>query len=128
MPKPTLAQKPELAKPSDGLTILRKCASQPARTAPAIPKIIVTAQPPGSLPGIIILAITPAIKPTIIQDKTSQNPIKSSLFVSARRKTKGRAIGCYRCSLMLFSFIEETTSERFKARAIVFGDALIKLN
>src|SRR2546423_9801929 len=115
MPKPTLAQKPELAKPSDGLTILRKCASQPARTAPAIPKIIVTAQPPGSLPGIIILAITPAIKPTIIQDKTSQNPIISSLFMSARRKTKcapAVVIDARSCSSHLLKRLQANVSKR----------------
>ena len=39
---------------------------KPPRNAPTIPMRIVTMIPPGSLPGMIALAIAPAIRPSTI--------------------------------------------------------------
>ena len=41
----------------------------PPIKAPTIPIMIVTSQPPGSLPGWIAFAMAPAISPKIIQVK-----------------------------------------------------------
>ena len=42
-------------------------ARNPPRTAPTIPMMMVTMMPPGSSPGMIALAMAPAIRPRTIQ-------------------------------------------------------------
>ena len=42
-------------------------ARNPPRMAPTIPMIVVTMRPPGSSPGRIALAMTPASRPSTIQ-------------------------------------------------------------
>src|SRR5690349_23198678 len=42
---------------------------QPPRSAPTIPRMIVTKIPPGSLPGIMSFAIAPTTSPKIIQPR-----------------------------------------------------------
>src|SRR5829696_7603992 len=46
----------------------RRLRSQPPRTAPTMPMMIVTIIPPGSGPGMIHLASAPAMSPTMIQN------------------------------------------------------------
>lgn len=48
--------------------------SQPPTKAPAIPRRMVMNQPPGSLPGMMTLARTPATRPNMIH---AINPIRS---------------------------------------------------
>src|SRR5438046_2163594 len=51
---------------------------KPPRNAPTIPMMIVMKTPPGSLPGMMALAIAPAIKPRTIHariDISSKPPI-----------------------------------------------------
>ncbi len=53
--------------------------------APTIPKRIVIMIPPGSLPGIIAFAMTPAIKPRMIQPiiaMISQPPSSAVTYLS----------------------------------------------
>ena len=73
MPKTTIAPTTETAMLPRSIPVAPGRAKtrfqiQPPTTAPTIPSNIVPIQPPGSLrlPGMIILARTPAIKPTTI--------------------------------------------------------------
>src|SRR5215217_4726574 len=54
--------------------------SQPPRTAPTMPMMIVTIMPPGSSPGMINLASAPAMSPTMTQNNKAV--IISSPFFS----------------------------------------------
>src|SRR4029079_12004863 len=66
MSEPTMASRTlQSEKPFRPLPV-RRLPKNPPRNAPTMPMRIVTMIPPGSFPGMIALAIAPAIKPRTI--------------------------------------------------------------
>ena len=71
-------QSPVAAPPARPIRL----SSQPPRTAPTIPMIIVTTIPPGLSPGITAFASAPAISPTMFVGSCRAHSIHRSAYPS----------------------------------------------